>query len=33
MILWRKRSEKKWRIVVAKPLLARYPQLAALESA
>jgi hypothetical protein len=33
MILWRKRNEKQWRIVVAKQLLVRYPQLAALESA
>jgi hypothetical protein len=33
MILWRKRNEKQWRIVVAKQLLARYPQVAALESA
>lgn len=33
MTLWRKRNEKQWRIVVAKPLLARHPQLAALESA
>jgi hypothetical protein len=33
MIVWRKRSKKKWRIAVAKPLLKYYPQLAALESA
>ena len=32
MVLWEKRSKKKWRIVVAKPLLKRYPKLAALES-
>ena len=32
MILWKKRSKKKWRITVAKPLLERYPQLVALES-
>ena len=35
MVLWEKRSKKnkkKWRIVVAKPLLIRYPKLAALES-
>lgn len=33
MRVWKKRNTKKWRIVVAKPLLERYPQLAALESA
>jgi len=32
MELWKKRSKKKWRIVVAKPVLKRYPQLAALET-
>ncbi len=32
MILWRKRSKKKWRVAVAKPLLKRYPQLADLEN-
>lgn len=32
MVLWEKRSKKKWRIVVARPLLKRYPKLAALES-
>lgn len=27
MAVWKKRSKRKWRIVVARPLLKRYPQL------